>query len=90
MIRAMTRDFTSHSADDTIELQTTDGTYRYVVESTRIVTPRDVSVLKASGGETLTLVTCYPFYYVGSAPKRFIVYARQVGANPQRQPLPGS
>lgn len=66
--------------DDTIELETTAGTYRYVVNSTRIVTPRDVSVLKASGGETLTLVTCYPFYYVGSAPKRFIVHATQVAA----------
>jgi len=61
--------------DDMIELQTTAGTYRYVVKSTRIVTPRDVSVLAASGGDTLTLVTCYPFYYVGSAPKRFIVHA---------------
>jgi sortase A len=77
-------------ADDTIDLETTAGTYRYVVESTRIVTPRDVSVLEASGGETLTLVTCYPFYYVGSAPKRFIVHARQVVASPQRQPLPSS
>jgi sortase A len=62
-------------ADDTIELQTTGGNYRYLVKSTRVVTPRDVSVLQASGGETLTLVTCYPFYYVGSAPKRFIVHA---------------
>lgn len=76
--------------DDTIELQTTAGTYRYIVKSTRIVTPRDVSVLEASGGETLTLVTCYPFYYVGSAPKRFIVHATQIGANPRRPPLPGS
>ncbi len=65
-------------SDDIIELQTTGGTYRYVVKSTRIVTPRDVSVLNASGGETLTLVTCYPFYYVGSAPKRFIVHAALV------------
>jgi sortase A len=64
--------------DDTIELQTTAGTYRYLVNSTQIVTPRDVSVLRASGGDTLTLVTCYPFYYVGSAPRRFIVHARQV------------
>jgi len=64
--------------DDTIELETTEGTYRYQVSSTRIVTPRDVSVLKPSGGETLTLVTCYPFYYVGSAPKRFIVHATAV------------
>ncbi len=72
-------------ADDTIELETTAGTYRYAVKSTRIVTPRDVSVLQASGGETLTLVTCYPFYYVGSAPKRFIVRATQVGPSPRRQ-----
>lgn len=82
--------------DDTIELQTTSGTYRYLVKSTRIVTPRDVSVLEASGGQTLTLVTCYPFYYVGSAPKRFIVHASllkeapDVGANPRRHPPPDS
>jgi len=84
-------------ADDTIELKTTSGTYRYVVKSTRIVTPRDVSVLEASGGETLTLVTCYPFYYVGSAPKRFIVHAALLKEAPgvaaatlQRRPAPGS
>lgn len=77
-------------ADDTIELQTNAGTYRYLVKSTKIVTPRDVSVLEASGGETLTLVTCYPFYYVGSAPRRFIVHAVQIGPNPQPQPQPNS
>jgi sortase A len=83
-------------ADDTIDLETTARKYRYIVKSTRIVTPRDVSVLEASGGETLTLVTCYPFYYVGSAPKRFIVRAAlmheapEVTATQQRQPLPGS
>jgi sortase A len=77
-------------ADDEIELETTSGTYRYLVKSTRIVTPRDVSVLEASGGETLTLVTCYPFYYVGSAPKRFIVHATQIASTPQHPPLPGS
>jgi len=83
-------------ADDTIELETTAGTYRYVVKSTRIVTPRDVSVLQASGGETLTLVTCYPFYYVGSAPKRFIVNAtlmqeaHEAAPSPQHQQPPSS
>jgi sortase A len=83
-------------SDDTIEVQTTAGTYRYKVKSTRIVAPRDVSVLQASGGETLTLVTCYPFYYVGSAPKRFIVHAAllnktpELAASPRRRPLPGS
>ena len=65
--------------DDTIEVDTVNGTYKYVVQSTRIVGPRDVSVLAASGGRTLTLVTCYPFYYVGSAPKRFIVQAAFIG-----------
>jgi sortase A len=76
--------------DDTIEFETTRGAYRYIVKSTQIVGPRDVSVLAASGGENLTLVTCYPFYYVGSAPKRFIVRAAQVAAIPQRQQQPGS
>ncbi len=76
--------------DDTIELETTSGVYRYVVKSTKIVTPRDVSVLEASGGTTLTLVTCYPFYYVGSAPKRFIVHAAQVTEAIPHQPQPGS
>jgi sortase A len=64
--------------NDAIDLQTEHGTYRYVVESTSIVGPRDVRVLASSGGESLTLVTCYPFYYVGSAPKRFIVSATLV------------
>lgn len=64
--------------DDAIELQTENGSYRYRVESTRIVGPRDMQVLASSNQETLTLVTCYPFYYVGSAPKRFIVRAALV------------
>jgi sortase A len=79
--------------DDAIEFETTHGAYRYVVKSTKIVGPRDVSVLAASGGENLTLVTCYPFYYVGSAPKRFIVRAAQVSAIaaiPKHQRQPGS
>lgn len=76
--------------DDAIEFETTHGAYRYVVNSTKIVTPRDISVLKASGGENLTLVTCYPFYYVGSAPKRFIVHATQVATIPLHQQQPGS
>ena len=76
--------------DDAIDVQTDQGTYRYLVQSTKIVGPRDVAVLKAAGGDTLTLVTCYPFYYVGSAPKRFIVRASQVALNTRRQPQPGS
>jgi len=64
--------------DDTIELTTLDGTFRYQVEWTKIVTPADVSVLEPTDEPVLTLVTCYPFYYVGSAPKRFIVRAKRI------------
>jgi len=71
-------------------LETENGTYHYLVESIDIVGPRDVGVLAASHGPTLTLVTCYPFYYVGSAPKRFIVRAGQVLPNPPHQRPQGS
>lgn len=60
---------------DIIEFQTSAGNYQYVVESARVVPPRDVVVLAPTGRDTLTLVTCYPFYYVGSAPNRFVVRA---------------
>jgi len=63
---------------DEIAITTPHGEYRYVVSSTRIVDPEDVSVLRASNEPTLTLVTCYPFDYIGSAPQRFIVTARLV------------
>jgi len=66
--------------DDVIEFQTLNGTYRYQVDSTRIVTPKDVDVLAASSRPEMTLVTCYPFYYVGPAPDRFVVKARELGA----------
>ncbi|HET9212765.1 MAG TPA: class D sortase [Thermoanaerobaculia bacterium] len=64
--------------NDIIRLKTLDGSYRYRVESTEIVTPEDTQVLADTGVPELTLVTCYPFYYVGSAPKRFIVHAQRV------------
>jgi sortase A len=64
---------------DRIVLSTVARDYHYEVESTSIVDPSDVAVLSPSSGEnTLTLVTCYPFYFIGDAPKRFIVRARQV------------
>ena len=71
--------------DDKIDFETESGTYQYVVESTKIVAPRDVGVLAASRDKVLTLVTCYPFYYVGSAPKRFIVRATETGPSTARQ-----
>jgi len=64
--------------DDRIVVETLDATYEYVVDSIKIVGPDDVSVLAPTKDPTLTLVTCYPFHYVGNAPRRFIVRARQV------------
>jgi sortase A len=61
---------------DRIVITTPESVLHYDVQSTRIVEPTDVSVLERTPGSTLTLVTCYPFDYVGAAPKRFIVQAR--------------
>jgi LPXTG-site transpeptidase (sortase) family protein len=72
---------------DAISLGTLGGEFVYRVESTEVVWPSDVRVLQATGENTLTLVTCYPFYYVGSAPKRFIVRARQIGRLPLESPV---
>ena len=66
--------------DDTITVTTPLGEYRYRVVSTRIVSPHDVGVLDPGETEMLTLVTCYPFYFVGSAPDRFIVRAERIHA----------
>jgi sortase A len=64
--------------NDVITLTTLAGEYRYRVTSTEIVNPTDVTVLQSDGHEVLTLVTCYPFYFVGPAPDRFIVRAARV------------
>ena len=66
------------SAGDAIVLTTPHGVSRYSVEWTRVVQPSDVSVLRPSRESGLTLVTCYPFRFVGSAPERFIVRARRL------------
>jgi sortase A len=60
---------------DSMELLTTTGVVIYNVTSIVIVDPDDVSVLAPTEKNTITLVTCYPFYYVGHAPKRYIVTA---------------
>jgi sortase A len=60
----------------TIATQRTE--YHYRVVSTRVVKPEEVSVLKPSKQEILTLVSCYPFYFVGPAPNRFVVRAERV------------
>ena len=68
--------------DDEITLTTPEGTFRYRVEWTEVVERTAVHVLDDTAAPALTLVTCYPFYYVGPAPKRFIVRARQIGHDP--------
>jgi sortase A len=60
---------------DEIQIVTPRGEFHYRVDSTEIVDPNNIDVLRTSNSEKLTLVTCYPFYYVGAAPKRFIVHA---------------
>lgn len=64
--------------NDAIKVSTREREYLYKVVSTRIVGPEEAHVLDATGHETLTLVTCYPFDFVGAAPKRFIVRADAV------------
>jgi len=61
--------------DDEIRVTTSNGVFHYYVQRTNIVRPKDVWVLNATSYPALTLITCYPFTYVGSAPQRFIVRA---------------
>jgi len=63
--------------DDEITLTTLSGTDRYRVDSTQVVNPEDMWVLEHSDSSILTLVTCYPFFFVGPAPQRFIVRAHK-------------
>jgi sortase A len=63
---------------DGIVVTTSYGTFRYVVEAVEVADPGDVQALHRTAEPQLTLVTCYPFTYVGSAPKRFVVHARRL------------
>jgi sortase A len=64
---------------DVIRVTTPEGVYLYEVDKMKIVWPKNVEVLDPTPDRRITLVTCYPFNYVGSAPKRFIVQGKQVG-----------
>jgi len=70
---------------DEIDLIRTGQSDSYVVEKIQIVSPDDVSVLNPTRGASLTLVTCFPFYYVGSAPQRFVVHASMTGSGQSHQ-----
>ncbi len=65
---------------DEVQISTLKGLFKYEVVSLRIVDPDNVGVLAPSSENVLTLVTCYPFYFIGAAPKRWIVRARQVSS----------
>lgn len=69
------------SAGDTIDLLTPEGDERFVVDRIVLVSPNDVSVLQPRSGPSLTLVTCYPFYFIGSAPQRYIVQATKLNSH---------
>lgn len=74
---------------DELRMQTPHGEMLYEVTDTHIVMPTDLSVLKTKSEQMLTLITCYPFNYIGAAPKRFIVHAtrltpQQLAARPAR------
>lgn len=77
---------------DDIFFDTSDGPVQYRVTSVRLVNPRDVSVLAPTDDAVLTLITCYPFWAIGSAPDRFVVRAIRVGgpaaipARPRNEP----
>jgi len=64
---------------DRIELATGEGLTTWEITSTQVIDPEEVGVLGPTPEPTLTLVTCYPFYFVGSAPQRFIVRASPLG-----------
>jgi LPXTG-site transpeptidase (sortase) family protein len=68
---------------DPLELTTSDRLYHYRIKKTFIVGPDDVYVLDPTNQPTVTLVTCYPFEYIGHAPRRFIVQAELVGEEPR-------
>jgi len=70
-------------ARDLIQFSSSKGDFKYEVESLMVVEPDNVAVLAPSTKNVLTLVTCYPFSYIGTAPKRLVVRARQVSPHAQ-------
>jgi sortase A len=66
-------------AKDLIELETAQGKYQYEVVRVAVVDPEQTEVLDSSDKSELTLVTCYPFHYIGAAPRRFVVQSSLVG-----------
>jgi sortase A len=76
-----------HKGDD-IQIETAAGNFIYRVSEITIVSPNNTASLKPSRQAVLNLITCYPFYYVGSAPKRFVVHAEMVVSRASRGVFP--
>jgi sortase A len=64
-------------SNDQIVIHTATGLESYEVDWIQITSPGDVAILASTTGTELTLVTCYPFHYIGSAPERFVVHAHR-------------
>ena len=71
---------------DEIEFKTHENNFKYVVEAIEVVAPTDTQVLEITTGHDLTLITCFPFHYVGPAPRRFVVRGREVNRTLPEQP----
>jgi sortase A len=72
------RDLKDIRRNDEILLQTAIGIDRYEVDWLQITAPSDGAILASTTGSALTLVTCYPFHYIGSAPERYVVHAHRL------------
>jgi len=70
---------------DRVEVEGREQTDTYVVDEITVVDPNNVGVLQPRSGPSLTLVTCYPFYFIGSAPKRYIVHASRTNSARKKQ-----
>ena len=75
---------------DTVEVATLTASHRYRVDEIEIVTPNDTAVLGPRAVDSVTLITCYPFYFMGNAPFRFIVHASVVETNQRVKGSPNS
>ncbi len=73
-----------------VEIETPYAIHSYRIEETRVVEPTQVDVIDPRGGRQLTLITCYPFDYVGAAPQRFVVHARWLGEREREAEITGS
>ncbi len=70
---------------DIMVVQRDGKTFRYEVTGKKVVEPTDLSVLRQSHDSEMTLITCYPTYYIGPAPKRLVVFSRMLAADAQTQ-----